>query len=159
MKRGKFILTALALYPLSTFSKMVTTMKSITANGFKVNACEARFGIHYKMKGVTLNMLDVKISSKDTNGELEQNCCSFAKNGYWKSLPIFLYVFRHLIMAQSGYIRNLVLNSLVSLTTLWRLDLLNYCSAKQSDQWWNIRLINEIYNYCSDYSFFINKCI
>jgi quercetin dioxygenase-like cupin family protein len=38
--------------------------------GFKVNAGEARFGIHYKMKGVTLNLLDVKISSKDTNGEL-----------------------------------------------------------------------------------------
>jgi len=70
MRRGKFILTALAFYPLSTFSKMVTTMKSIATKGFKVNAGEARFGIHYKMKGVTLNMLDVKISSKDTNGEL-----------------------------------------------------------------------------------------
>jgi len=70
MKRGKFILTALAFYPLSTFSKMVTTMKSISANGFKVASGEARFGTHYKMKGVTLNMLDVKISSKDTNGEL-----------------------------------------------------------------------------------------
>ena len=45
-------------------------MKSITTNGFKVNAGEARFGVHYKMKGVTLNRLDVKISSKDTNGEL-----------------------------------------------------------------------------------------
>jgi len=78
MKRGKFILTALALYPISTFSKMGTTMKSITANGFKVNAGEARFGVHYKMKGVTLNMLDVKISSKDTNGDL----VVFEQNGF-----------------------------------------------------------------------------
>lgn len=70
MKRGKFILTALALYPLSAFSKIATTMKSTATNGFKVNAGEARFGEHYKMKGVTLNMLDVKISSNDTNGEL-----------------------------------------------------------------------------------------
>lgn len=38
--------------------------------GFKVNAGEARFGAHYKMKGVTLNMLDIKISGKDTGNEL-----------------------------------------------------------------------------------------
>ncbi len=34
--------------------------------GFKVNAGEARFGVHYQMKGVTSNTLDIKISGADT---------------------------------------------------------------------------------------------
>ncbi len=38
--------------------------------GFKVNSGEARYGKHYKMKGVTLNVLDIKISSLDTDGSL-----------------------------------------------------------------------------------------
>ena len=38
-----------------------------TDKGFKVNAGEARFGTHYKMKGITLNTLDIKISGKDTD--------------------------------------------------------------------------------------------
>lgn len=38
--------------------------------GFKVNSGEARFGTRYKMKGVTLNTLDIKISGKDTAGGL-----------------------------------------------------------------------------------------
>ena len=46
--------------------------------GFKVNSGEARFGIHYKMKGVTLNVLDIKISSKDTDGEI----AVFEQNGF-----------------------------------------------------------------------------
>ena len=37
---------------------------------FKVAASEARFGERFKMKSVTLNLLDVKISSKDTDGAL-----------------------------------------------------------------------------------------
>lgn len=41
-----------------------------TNKGFKVASGEARFGTHYRMKGVTLNTLDIKISGKDTNGEL-----------------------------------------------------------------------------------------
>jgi len=41
-----------------------------TSTGFKVDAHEARFGEHYKMKGVTLNNLDIKIAASDTNGEL-----------------------------------------------------------------------------------------
>jgi len=76
MKRGKFILTALSIYPLSAFTKMPTAMITGKTSGFKVKAGDARFGGHYKMKGVTLNMLDTKISSKDTNGDLvvfEQN--------------------------------------------------------------------------------------
>lgn len=41
-----------------------------TDKGFKVTSGEARFGTHYKMKGVTLNTLDIKISGKDTENEL-----------------------------------------------------------------------------------------
>jgi quercetin dioxygenase-like cupin family protein len=38
--------------------------------GFKVTNGEARSGEHYKMKGVTLNTLDIKISGKDTNNKI-----------------------------------------------------------------------------------------
>ncbi len=41
-----------------------------TSKGFKVDSGEARFGIHYKMKAVTLNTLDIKISGKDTENDL-----------------------------------------------------------------------------------------
>lgn len=41
-----------------------------TDKGFKVDSGEARFGVHYKMKGVTLNTLDIKISGKDTENDL-----------------------------------------------------------------------------------------
>ena len=41
-----------------------------TIKGFKVKAGEARFGIHYKMKGVTFNTLDTKISAADTDGHV-----------------------------------------------------------------------------------------
>ncbi|HOY06279.1 MAG TPA: cupin domain-containing protein [Saprospiraceae bacterium] len=70
MKRGKFILTALAVFPLSLFAKIKTNLVSRTGKGFKVNAGEARFGEHYKMKGVTSNTLDIKISGSDTENEI-----------------------------------------------------------------------------------------
>ncbi len=41
-----------------------------TNMGFKVNSGEARFGTHFKMKGVTSNTLDIKISGKDTENEV-----------------------------------------------------------------------------------------
>jgi quercetin dioxygenase-like cupin family protein len=82
MERGKFILTALAIFPLSTFAKIKIKITERTNKGFKVNSGEARYEEHYKMKGVTLNVLDNKISSRDTDGELavfEQN--GFTPNG------------------------------------------------------------------------------
>jgi quercetin dioxygenase-like cupin family protein len=91
MKRGNFILTGLALFPLSTFAQMLTRIKEGTKKGFKVSSGEARYGSHYKMKGVTLNVLDIKISSKDTDGDLavfEQN--GFTPNG-GPPLHIHLY--------------------------------------------------------------------
>jgi quercetin dioxygenase-like cupin family protein len=70
MKRLSFIFTTLALFPLTAFSKLSSVIMNTTNTGFKVNSGEARFGGHFKMKGVTLNVLDSKISSKDTNGAL-----------------------------------------------------------------------------------------
>lgn len=60
--------TALAAMPLVAFSKIQSIMRE--QRGFKVAAGEARFGTHYKMKGVTLNTLDIKISGKDTENDL-----------------------------------------------------------------------------------------
>ena len=70
MKRGTFILSALALFPLSIFAKIKSNILLRTKKGFKVKAGEARFGEHYKMKGVTLNNLDIKISGTDTENDL-----------------------------------------------------------------------------------------
>ena len=41
-----------------------------TEAGFVVEAGKARFGEHFRMKGVTLNTLDLKVSPKDTDGRL-----------------------------------------------------------------------------------------
>ncbi len=70
MKRKRFIATALALVPISLFPKMISLAKSTSMKGFKVSSGEARNGIHYEMKGVTLNQLDCKVSSFDTDGAL-----------------------------------------------------------------------------------------
>lgn len=38
--------------------------------GFKINSGEGRIHGHIKLKGVNANILDLKVSGKDTNGEL-----------------------------------------------------------------------------------------
>lgn len=70
MKRRNFILTTITTIPLVACSKMNKEEIISTEKGFKVNNGEARFGEHYKMKGVTLNNLDIKISGKDTNNRI-----------------------------------------------------------------------------------------
>ncbi|MBS1757290.1 MAG: cupin domain-containing protein [Bacteroidetes bacterium] len=70
MRRRNFILTTLAAMPMLAFTKIKSAISMRTDKGFKVASGEARFGVHYKMKGVTLNTLDIKISSKDTETEL-----------------------------------------------------------------------------------------
>ncbi len=71
MVRRNFIQAALALYPVSIIGNSLNYTKlEIDPAGFVVKANEARFGERYKMKGITLNLLDIKISSKDTNGAL-----------------------------------------------------------------------------------------
>ena len=70
MRRGKFILTAIStlIFPLlpKTFGSNIQNIQK----GFRIKSGESRTGKHLKMKGVTLNVLDLKISSKDTNGSL-----------------------------------------------------------------------------------------
>ena len=77
MKRGKFILTVLSIIPLATLAKIKTNFFMKPNKGFKVNAGEARFGERFKMKGVTLNILDIKISGADT----ENNLAMFEQTG------------------------------------------------------------------------------
>jgi quercetin dioxygenase-like cupin family protein len=70
MKRGTFILSAFALLQTRVFAKLKTKLRMRTDKGFKVKSGDARFGVHYKMKGVTQNTLDIKISGLDTENDL-----------------------------------------------------------------------------------------
>lgn len=70
MKRGKFILTALAFFPVTIFGKMKTNLFQGTDKGFKTNAGEGRIHGHIKLKGVNSNILDVKVSGSETDGSL-----------------------------------------------------------------------------------------
>jgi quercetin dioxygenase-like cupin family protein len=71
MKRNKFIatLTALATLPALSFSQLKKTSIR-NGKGFKINVSEGRIHGHLKMKGVNSNILDIKISGSDTNGDL-----------------------------------------------------------------------------------------
>ncbi len=70
MKRRNFVLTTLLAVPILSFGKIKSLIMMRTDKGFKVNSGEARFGIRYKMKSVTQNTLDIKISGKDTDNDL-----------------------------------------------------------------------------------------
>ena len=92
MKRLKFILSALMALPLAAFPKAGTKNDAPLQKGFKVNSGEARFGKHFEMKGVTLNILDNKISSDDTGGAIavfEQN--GLTPNG---GPPLHIHLFQ-----------------------------------------------------------------
>lgn len=69
MKRDKFIVSILAAsaFPVSAKSS-IENENSRTDKGFKVKAGEGRIHGHIRLKGVNSNILDVKISGKDTNG-------------------------------------------------------------------------------------------
>jgi quercetin dioxygenase-like cupin family protein len=70
MKRNRFItmMIALATAPAAAFSRVKNFTRAI--KGFKVSAGEGRKHGHLKLKGVNQNILDVKISGSDTNGDL-----------------------------------------------------------------------------------------
>ena len=70
MNRRKSIFALLAFLPFSLIDFTKWNFNMDTKKGFKVNSGEARFGKHFKMKGVTLNTLDIKISGKDTKNGL-----------------------------------------------------------------------------------------
>jgi quercetin dioxygenase-like cupin family protein len=71
MKRNKFIATVL-LGAAAPFTVFAQNKKSNTraAKGFKINAGEGRLHGHIKLKGVNQNTIDIKISGKDTDGDL-----------------------------------------------------------------------------------------
>lgn len=69
MKRRKFIQTTLAVAPMAAVTQLPTNGDR-SPKGFKANAGEGRYHGHMQLKGVNSNVLDVKVSGKDTNGDL-----------------------------------------------------------------------------------------
>lgn len=71
MKRNKFITAVLigAAAPFTTFAQNKTS-NNRSVKGFKINAGEGRMHGHIKLKGVNQNVIDIKISGKDTDGDL-----------------------------------------------------------------------------------------
>ncbi len=70
MKRRKFILAVLSVIPLTVLAKIKPVFLMRPEKGFKINAGEGRIHGHIKLKGVNANILDVKISGSDTDGDL-----------------------------------------------------------------------------------------
>ena len=93
MKRNKFIITSFfaALLPFITFAKAV---KKLYRNdkGFKIKAGEGRLHGHLKLQGVNANIIDVKISGTDTDGDL----ALFEQTGLTqgKGVPLHIHPFQ-----------------------------------------------------------------
>ena len=68
MERRKFIVTTAALAAFGSDLMAYPFSKNEVKNGFLVKSGEARFGKHTPFRGVNPN--DLKISSKDTGGQL-----------------------------------------------------------------------------------------
>ena len=69
MKRSKFIVSMLVATSVSFSAKSTKKRENLrTDKGFKVKAGEGRIHGHLKLKGINFNVLDVKISGKDTDG-------------------------------------------------------------------------------------------
>lgn len=71
MKRNRFIATvaAVAAGPfVFGIQNLKADLKSV--KGFKISSGEGRIHGHLKLKGVNSNIIDLKISGKDTNGDL-----------------------------------------------------------------------------------------
>lgn len=71
MKRENFITALLTLFTAPSIAwNNVTKVFSRSEKGFKISVGEGRIHGHIQLKGVNANMLDVKISGSDTNGDL-----------------------------------------------------------------------------------------
>lgn len=70
MKRSGFVLSALSIVPLMAMGKMTVNITKRLTKGFKINSGEGRIHGHIQLKGVNANILDLKISGKDTDGDL-----------------------------------------------------------------------------------------
>ncbi len=71
MKRNKFIATLLAVSaaPL-VYGIQKQEVNEKIVKGFKTGSGEGRIHGHLRLKGVNSNILDLKVSGKDTNGDL-----------------------------------------------------------------------------------------
>lgn len=71
MERKTFIESLLA-FPAAVVSTRVQDQSSLTGEtkGFKINNGVGRLYGHLRLKGVNANILDLKVSGKDTNGGL-----------------------------------------------------------------------------------------
>ena len=69
MERRRFIQTSLAGLPMVAGGQIQLDSDS-TGKGFKISAGEGRLHGHMKLLGVNANILDLKVSGKDTNGGL-----------------------------------------------------------------------------------------
>ena len=69
MQRRTFIQTTVAAAPL-VVTPQFQAKTDRPAKGFKITAGEGRYHGHIQLKGVNSNILDVKVSGKDTNGDL-----------------------------------------------------------------------------------------
>ena len=71
IKRKKFIAAALATVMLPLVGESFDFLNHAeVGKGFKINKGEGRLHGHIKLKGVNANILDVKVSGTDTNGNL-----------------------------------------------------------------------------------------
>lgn len=71
MKRNKFIASLLTLSTAPFFAFSKASRKWVReGKGFKISAGEGRVHGHIKLKGVNSNILDVKVSGTDTDGDL-----------------------------------------------------------------------------------------
>jgi quercetin dioxygenase-like cupin family protein len=69
MKRNKFIVALLTALPVVAWTQ-TTKLDSYKGKAFKAKAGEGRYHGHLQLKGVNQNILDVKVSGKDTDGAL-----------------------------------------------------------------------------------------
>ena len=101
MKRGRFLIAAFSLFNLNALSK---AFSGLINKGFKVIAGDSRNGRHLKMKGVTMNVLDLKISSADTDGAI----AVFEQTGFTPKggppLHIHLYQDEFLYVIEGEYL-------------------------------------------------------
>jgi quercetin dioxygenase-like cupin family protein len=73
MQRRRFLQTSLAALPLAAASAALAAPAAAAdrpGKGFKASAGEGRYHGHIQLKGVNQNVLDVKVSGRDTGGDL-----------------------------------------------------------------------------------------
>lgn len=69
MKRRKFVAAVVAAIPVGINISQAQKPQRVS-KGFKINAGEGRIHGHIQLKGVNVNILDVKVSGKDTNSDM-----------------------------------------------------------------------------------------